>query len=233
MERPTSEKDLNLKQSEVTSPSVVAEPAATPTLQAPVAVAQASSSMQQAPPANKPLLWSAASVASESAESTAGEDQSNVPPMLRGLKKCEACGFPISGGRVLCVECEEKKWRGQLRKPAGAPMPTGALPAQVRKPEGQALAAVAGSAAGVSTSAVSASVTDLPVKAAVEFIKSPQDVSPATVIKTPAQPAKVSSETPIFSAGLAPSQSWLARNKYVLGVLLVVAAGIAGVIFLR
>jgi len=65
----------------------------------------------------KPLFWSAALDANLEAERAAEPDQSHVPPMLRNLKKCEACGFPVSAGRVLCVECEEKKWRGQLRMP--------------------------------------------------------------------------------------------------------------------
>jgi GAF domain-containing protein len=64
----------------------------------------------------KPLFWSAAASASEGPVMPV-VDQSHVPPVLRGLRKCEACGFPISPGRVLCVECEEKKWRGQLRRP--------------------------------------------------------------------------------------------------------------------
>ena len=65
----------------------------------------------------KPLFWSAALDVNAEAERAAEPDQSHVPPMLRNLKKCEACGFPVSAGRVLCVECEEKKWRGQLRMP--------------------------------------------------------------------------------------------------------------------
>jgi GAF domain len=36
-----------------------------------------------------------------------------IPPTLRNYQKCEACGFPVSQGRTLCVECEEKQWRGQ------------------------------------------------------------------------------------------------------------------------
>ena len=69
-------------------------------------------------PPKKPLLWSAALNAAPdgSLEET---DRSHVPPVLRGLRKCEACGFPVSASRVLCVECEEKKWRGQLRVPQG------------------------------------------------------------------------------------------------------------------
>jgi hypothetical protein len=61
----------------------------------------------------KALFWSAAD---SPAEGTKVEtDQSNVPPVLRSLRKCEACGFPVSAGRQLCVECEEKSWKGHLK----------------------------------------------------------------------------------------------------------------------
>ncbi len=63
----------------------------------------------------RPLFWSAAASAADSPAPSV-PDQSHVPPVLRSLRKCEACGFPVSPGRSLCVECEEKKWRGQLRR---------------------------------------------------------------------------------------------------------------------
>jgi hypothetical protein len=72
-------------------------------------------------PARKPLLWSAASVNSN-VEKSSEPDQSHVPMGLRNLRKCEACGFPVSASRVLCVECEEKKWRGQLTIPQKNPV---------------------------------------------------------------------------------------------------------------
>lgn len=68
------------------------------------------------PEQRRPLFWSAAASATETSAAPP-TDQSHVPPVLRSLRKCEACGFPISASRVLCVECEEKKWRGQLRRP--------------------------------------------------------------------------------------------------------------------
>ena len=37
----------------------------------------------------------------------------------------------------------------------------------------------------------------------------------------------------VFSAGLAPSQSWLATYKYILGVLLVVGGAVAAFFLLR
>ncbi len=67
----------------------------------------------------KPLFWSASPSTAE-AEKPAEADQSHVPPGLRSLRSCEACGFPVSPGRALCVECEEKRWRGQLRRPLSA-----------------------------------------------------------------------------------------------------------------
>jgi GAF domain-containing protein len=67
-------------------------------------------------PTKPPLFWSAAANTSGEAQKPAEADQSHVPPVLRNLRKCEACGFPVSAGRVLCVECEEKKWRGQFKR---------------------------------------------------------------------------------------------------------------------
>jgi hypothetical protein len=81
----------------------------------------------------KKLFWSAAPAGAGRPEEP---DQSHVPPVLRNLRKCEACGFPVSAGRMLCVECEEKKWRGQLRVPkAGAPRQA-ALPSLVAEKAG-------------------------------------------------------------------------------------------------
>jgi hypothetical protein len=64
------------------------------------------------PPSKKPLFWSAATHSSENRVS-ALEAAVPVPPVLKNLRKCKACGFPVSEGRVFCVECEDKQWRGQ------------------------------------------------------------------------------------------------------------------------
>jgi len=66
--------------------------------------------------ARKPIFWSSAGAGASASEAMEA-DQSRVPVGLRNLRKCEACGFPVSASRSLCVECEEKKWRGQLRRP--------------------------------------------------------------------------------------------------------------------
>jgi hypothetical protein len=36
-----------------------------------------------------------------------------------------------------------------------------------------------------------------------------------------------------FSGGLGTSESWFAANKYILGVILVIAAVVAGIVWLR
>jgi len=191
-------------------------------------------------PARKPLLWSAALNVRSDGQRTAEIDQSHIPPAFRNLRKCEACGFPVSAGRALCVECEEKKWRGQLKM-------------------SRAVTLAAASGAGVAA----APVPHVPVP---EVCQTVPPVSPFTAEAGPAWEQAVSSNTveskelataapalaplppvseseqegsqqPIptllLTAGLEPPQSWLARYKYILGALVVVAGGVAAILLLR
>jgi hypothetical protein len=61
----------------------------------------------------KPLFWSAAMSAQSGGPPKPSPETIAVPPVLRNLQKCQACGFPVSQGRAFCVECEERQWRGQ------------------------------------------------------------------------------------------------------------------------
>jgi hypothetical protein len=108
-----------------TLPALPATPGVDP---APIVSAPAPSVLPK-----KPLFWSAAPSATE-AEKPAEADQSHVPPVLRSLRSCEACGFPVSPGRALCVECEEKRWRGQLKRPGGS-LPLSTSPSSASKSE--------------------------------------------------------------------------------------------------
>lgn len=200
--------------------------------------------------AAKPLFWSAAETVGAS-ENSGDSDQSHVPPVLRGLRKCEACGFPISGGRVLCVECEEKKWRGQLRRPQ--PMPTGAIagssPAQ-RAPEKAAAARAQVTSTVVSATAEipAAQRVSSPAVPESQFSQNrreaghPTQSSPNITApqKQPAAPEAAASSlvqnaTPgfVFSGGLVDSPSWISANKYVIGALVLVAAVIAAFFLFR
>ncbi len=60
----------------------------------------------------QPLYWSVGAQAEKREATRPAIAPVAVPAMLRNLKKCQACGFPVSHGRTLCVECEEKQWRG-------------------------------------------------------------------------------------------------------------------------
>jgi hypothetical protein len=213
----------------------------------------------EAAPSKKPLFWSAALNPTADAAQPEEADQSHVPPVLRSLRKCDACGFPISAGRVLCVECEEKKWRGQLggqvKVPKAAPRQTAAnapvVPtAPTSKPEVRAFAAAAQSVAanaplptGQRLSApvlASTAIASPAVKESTVSAVKPIAVPPVPSVSVPekvVEPAPQKSQAPVpefvLSAGLAPSQSWLARNKYVLGVLLAVGIAAVAVFLLR
>jgi GAF domain-containing protein len=153
------------------------------------------------PVPKKPLFWSAAMHTQASGKTDEDAASISVPLGLRNLQKCKACGFPVSQGRTFCVECEEKKWRGQrLPQPAaGSATPLKAVVAP--KPP-----------------AASSVQTSLP--------------SSAEMLHLPAHSAGFGNSA-LFSSSAAPSRSWFAANKYVLGALLVVAIVIGAIAWLR
>jgi len=209
-----------------------------------------------APPTPKRVLfWSAALNMSNDAQEPAQADQSGVPPVLRNLRKCEVCGFPVSAGRVLCVECEEKRWQGRLRVPqTSAKQGSGQVP--VSGPTARAAAAMAQSAAaGASVTAplrgsavavahevaktafTTVQVDDSKKVAAPPPALPPEEVLNPAVSEAPSNKVEATSQPAppevVFSAGLEPSQSWLARNRYIFGAFLLVAAIVAAVVLLR
>lgn len=207
------------------------------------------SSISPEPALKKPLFWSAAQAVSDDELTASRADESHVPPVLRNLHKCAACGFPVSAGRVLCVECEEKKWRGQLRSKAAVAIPS-ATPTTANattKPEPRAFAAAAATSqasAAVSATAIplcgspistmanedeSRSVATAPLPAQSQG----SQAAPALAIEQMAKPLPSPSSAIVFSAGLEPSQSWLSRNKYILGALFVVAGAVAAIYLLH
>jgi len=205
----------------------------------------------------KPLFWSAGASASaaevqDSAQSDEGvSDQNHVPAVLRQLKKCEVCGFPITTGRSLCVECEEKRWRGQLRRPpVGAPL---ASPAPVKlTPRPTVASPSSGAAAALAPTRETETAPPAEPELKINKSKDLAEASPSvgTLSVVPAQNdapvvsaekaaanavpgASAASPELVLSAGLQPSQSWLAANKYILGALLVVAGIVVGILLLR
>jgi len=152
----------------------------------------------------KPLFWSAALIPSVEKEQPVEADRSHVPAVLRNRRKCQACGFPVSEGRMLCVECEEKKWRGKL----ATAVPKQSGESSMERP----VAAI--------PAAEQASLAALPVhpeKRAVDAARLLEGPGPELVL----------------SAGLPPTESWFSANKYVLIFVAIVGGLAAAVAFLH
>jgi hypothetical protein len=314
--------------SAIVVPSIVVPASVDPVIVDPASVVPAKEQ-----PAKRPLMWSAAVHASPDAPKPMEADQSHVPPMLRSLRKCKACGFPVSEGRTLCVECDEKQWRGQplpaaaaktpaarpaidFRQGASASAPgsnsvqpkaaSASAPAPVSAVRPSASPAVAAVTPFVSSSAtpsatpsgtpsspssgpaaapaplrlapqnlaaalaelneqqkrVEAARRGVPVAVPVAVPAKAVEPSPrAAVVSAPvpapsgdissqasaktaevpegkavAEPVQEIAQNPAslnFSGGLGSSESWLAANKYILGAILVIAAVVAGIVWLR
>ncbi len=172
--------------------------------------------LKSEPASKKPLFWSAAMQTQGDAGQPSGASESiAVPPVLRNLQKCQACGFPVSQGRTFCVECEEKQWRGQR------------LPAQSKT----AAPSVATPVPLAAVTAQPETVTPPPIEQPVIAAQTSPVPSPETQAPPPDLPA--SDNSTLFLSSTAPSESWLASNKYILGALLVVAIVIAAIVWLR
>jgi hypothetical protein len=164
------------------------------------------------PASKKPLFWSAAMGQGAASRADQAAPSIAVPPVLRNLQKCQACGFPVSRGRTFCVECEEKQWRGQRLPAQGkepAPSEVASAPAIAATPENPATVPIEPRIAA-QTSLVSSAET--------------RDIS----TDVPA-----SDDSTLFLSSAAPSESWFASNKYILGALLVVAIVIGAITWLR
>jgi GAF domain len=229
------------------APEKTAVPATATKTATPVAQPVPKAVPSQVLPPKKPLFWSATASSEPEVAATSGEaDDSHVPPMLRQLRKCEACGFPISAGRTLCVECEEKKWRGQLRPQAARSVGSSPAVPSSSKIGTQASAAAAPGMAKIASASSDPTANVLANRTPsasdqTEPAKNPNAVAAETKLATAgeaapgqtSQPHEASAPEFVFSAGVAPSQSWLSSNKYVLLVLLVIAAAAAAVFYLR
>ena len=201
----------------------------------------------------KPLFWSAAMRADANGQPKESPKTITVPPGLRNLKKCQACGFPVSQGRAFCVECEEKHWRGQ--RPA--PSPSRQKPNQLSSPDPRKSASVVKQGTFIQDSPSARSSMPTPPAANSELAgpvpepqvtETPQESTPITgttvaapiateTLTAPSPPAIAADVLPSdggpFLSGVLHSESWFATNKYILGALLVVAIIIAAIAYLH
>jgi hypothetical protein len=217
------------------------------------------------PAVKNPQFWSASALTPTSPSRSDDVGGSiAVPAQLRDLQRCKACGFPVSRGRTLCVECEEKQLRGeQLPQPIANADPSERSPHQ-SPPQGAAVIPAAGDAPEISalkdsSSTDSSSIGASPVLASSALASSVQTSGSATSPASTTKPGlgesaitapviddladiapqkgledvPLSDNSTLFLSSAAPSESWLAANKYVLGVLLVVAIVIGLIVWLR
>jgi hypothetical protein len=170
---------------------------------------------EPAPIAKKPLFWSAAMQTPSGAPASENAKPIAVPPVLRNLQKCQACGFPVSQGRKFCVECEEKQWRSQ----------------RVQAESKQAASGAAVPAPAVAVTAPPQNLAAAPVESAAVAAEISGNTS--SDIPHVAEDVPASDNSTLFLSSAAPSESWLAANKYILGALLVVAIVVAAIAWLR
>jgi GAF domain len=196
-------------------------------------------------PPKRATLWSAPATVNTGSPPAQTSDSIAVPPALRNVHRCQVCGFPVSEGRVLCVDCEEKKWRGEpVRRPAKA-----------HEPPTPALAIASGlPSAATAVSSVSAVVAgkvsqgdetdDKPPSSHSSTQVASREQMPVKIRQTalsvvPAPPATIESLTTdttspglFLSAGME-SPSWWAANKYVFAAVSIVGIVIAVIAWMR
>jgi hypothetical protein len=190
----------------------------------------------------KPLFWSAAMRAQADVQAKPSADTAAVPPTLRNLKKCQACGFPVSQGRTYCVECEEKQWRGQPASKVTAPK---TIAPKAAVPEPQPSASIDKDEMILLEETVKSSATfTAKFESKIESSQAAA-IAPTALVDNPAPQIATSSEdiqtspsttpdnsAPFLSASLQ-SESWLASNKYVIGALLLVSGVIGAIAWLH
>jgi hypothetical protein len=186
--------------------------------------------LEPAPTPKKPLFWSAAmQTQAPPVRPEVPTPSITVPPGLRNLQKCQACGFPVSQGRTFCVECEEKQWRGQrLPQPAAA---TTSVQAPATATESDKQSAIPAPAVALGAKPLDVTSAPPPAVAAQTSVASSSNVQN----HVPDLPADLpaSDNSTLFLSSAAPSESWFAANKYILGALLVVAIVIGAIVWLR
>jgi len=191
------------------------------------------------PAPKEPLFWSAVSETPASADRSDDIAASITLPMeLKNLQRCQACGFPVSQGRTFCVDCEGKQWRGEgLPQPSAAAVAAGREAPQATRPEPQVIGAQAdtpeisvlkdSSSVQTSDPAMEPSLGEVAIAAPV-VADLPQSV-PHNV----PEDVSDSDNSILFLSSAAPSESWFAAHKYILGALLVVAIVIGALVWLR
>jgi len=185
-------------QPEVAPPEVVPEPARV----------ESQPSTPKAPQPTPPVL--VAATKEQIVEAQVSEPPA-IPEAMRRVQKCSACGFPVSEGRMLCVDCETLE---RLK-----------LESEKRARE---KAALEGGQMTVATSAAGAVARTGEAVKGVDTLKQGQDE------QTSAALAPDEILPPFLTNPQLTEEPWLARHVNLLAFLVLVAAVlVAAVVFFR
>jgi putative methionine-R-sulfoxide reductase with GAF domain len=87
--------------------------------------------------ADAPVATASVTEPEKAADLTSQPPEALRPPMLEKIGKCEACGFPVSEGRTLCLDCEAARLSGESPAPlAGGQPPAFLAKFETRKEQG-------------------------------------------------------------------------------------------------
>ena|SRR5580704_5533379 len=191
------------------------------------------------PAPKEPLFWSAVSETPASADRPDDLAASITLPMeLKNLQRCQACGFPVSQGRTFCVDCEGKQWRGDgLPQPSAAAVAAGREASQATQPELQVIGAQADTPEiSVLEDSSSVKTSDPAMEPSLDEVANAAPVVadlPQSVSHNVPEDESDSDNSILFLSSAAPSESWFAAHKYILGALLVVAIVVGALVWLR
>lgn len=180
----------------------------------------------------RPLLWSIA-LDPTSNTTPAQSEHGPIPETLRNLRKCQACGFPVSPGRTLCVECEEKKWRGQLNFPRAARVSAGSSVAAAVAPAPSRVPAQSQETARSATAAkISQLLNESAGKTSPGVLKVEASARPVAPQVNKGVTASAREPELVLTAAMKPSRSWVSEHKFVIFTVLAIGAA-AAVLLLR
>ncbi len=88
-------------------------------------------------PADSPVATASATEPAKAAELKPEPPETIRTPVLDKIGKCEACGFPVSEGRTLCLDCEAARLSGESPAPLSGGQPPAFLAKfETRKEQG-------------------------------------------------------------------------------------------------
>ncbi|MGA7079901.1 MAG: GAF domain-containing protein [Terriglobales bacterium] len=189
------------------------------------------SSPQFAAPSVLPAEPPAISLSSSEAQSVTSAAPAPLPDAMMRVQKCAACGFPVSEGRTLCLDCERKEserkkseqkqreWeQSQIPRPQAEPAPDG---------RDQAESSQADSRQSDSSKTEAQAIT--PSEPEQDL---PSDPAAASAAQNVAQ--EEDEFVPAFLANSTPAQeSWLADHVNLLAIVVLILGILVAIVVFR